>query len=163
MVRKVVKRFRASVVVVSWVFLELSFRVSFAFYGLGEMGMKIVSQFDGIVEMEYRLLRVWVFKTRFQLQSLLLPEWRIGRRPGAKKRKRAYSIGVLAAGIEIAAEMKSRFALRGGVEEKWPFGCSMMGGCGESLILPLQRRPPKMHYRYSSRIVLSKRPKVAQF
>jgi hypothetical protein len=69
-----------------------------------------------------------VFKTRFRLQSLLLPEWRIGRRPGAKKRKRGYSIRVLAAGIEIAAEVKSLFALRGGVEEKWPFGCSVVGG-----------------------------------
>lgn len=135
--------------VVSWFFLELSFRVSFALSRERATGVKIVSQFDAIVEMEYRLLRVWVFKTRFRLQSLLLPEWRIGRRPGAKKRKRGYSIRVLAAGTEIAAEVKSLFALRGGVEEKWPFGCSMMGGWSERLIA-LQRRPPKMHYRCSS-------------
>jgi hypothetical protein len=93
--------------------------------------VKIVSQFDAIVEMEYRLFGVWVFQTRFRLQRLLLPEWsigRIGRRPGAKKRNRAYSNRVLAARIAIAAEVKSLFALRGGVEEKWPFGCSKVGG-----------------------------------
>lgn len=57
------KRFRgASGVVVSWVLLELSFRVSFALSRERVMGVKIVSQFDAIVEMEYRLLRVWVFR-----------------------------------------------------------------------------------------------------
>src|SRR5580700_6116025 len=163
MVRKAVKRFRGQR---CGCFLGLpgaTFRVSFALSRERVRGVKIVSPFDAIVEMEYRLFGVWVFKTGFRLQRLLFPEWSTGRRRGAKKRKRAYIVGVLDARIEIAAEGKSPFALRGGVEEKWPFGCSQGGGCSESLSLPLQRRPPKMHYRCGSRIVVSKRHKVAQF
>jgi hypothetical protein len=52
--------------------------------------VKIVSPFDAIVEMEYRLFGVWVFKTGFRLQRLLLPEWSTG--PAARGEKAETSV-----------------------------------------------------------------------